>query len=319
MDYLLGFLEKLLGDPQQAGWAFALTIGVAATLFTLGALAVVLGVLDPLRRRVHAVAPDVTGARGQTGRQFARAIRPIERYVLPQNLEEQSKVRMQLVHAGYHSPSALTTFYGIKLLLTLVLAGAVILIAPLFPKLTILQVIFAAICGAALGLVVPGLVLDRRVARRQRAIMNGFPDALDLLVTCTEAGLALNAALQRVAQEISISYPALAEELALVNAAIRAGVDRVEAVRGLAERTGLEDIRGLASLLTMSMRLGTSIADTLRIYSDELRDKRMQRAEEQAAMIGTKLIFPLVFCMWPAFFVVAIGPAIIGVMRVFNQ
>ena len=148
--------------------------------------------------------------------------------------------------------------------------------------------------------------------------MNGFPDALDILVICTEAGLGLNAALQRVTDELGVSYPELMEELEMVNAEIRIGVDRVVALRGLADRTGIEEIRGLVTLLTQSLRFGTSIAQTLRIYSEEFRDKRAQRAEEEAAKIATKMIFPLVFCMFPAFFIVAIGPAILGVMKAFK-
>jgi tight adherence protein C len=130
--------------------------------------------------------------------------------------------------------------------------------------------------------------------------------------------LGLNAALQRVAQELAVSSPVLAEEMALVNAQVRAGVDRVDALKDLADRTGLVDIRGLVSMLAQSMRFGVSIAETLRVYAEEFRDKRMQRAEEKAAMVGTKMIFPLVLCMFPAFFVVAIGPAVLGVLNVIR-
>jgi len=169
--------------------------------------------------------------------------------------------------------------------------------------------------ASGIGLLLPSIFLSHRVETRKRSLMNALPDALDLLVTCTEAGLGLNQALQRVANEIEVSHPLLAEELALVNAEIRAGVDRTEALKALASRTGLEEIRGLVSLMSQSMRFGTSIADTLRIYSEEYREKRMQRAEEQAAKIGTKLIFPLVFFLWPAFFIVAVAPAVLGALR----
>jgi tight adherence protein C len=163
------------------------------------------------------------------------------------------------------------------------------------------------------------MVLSWWIERRQREILNGFPDALDLIVACTEAGLGLNAALQRVANDIAVSHPELSSELALVNSEIRAGVERVTALRNLATRTGIEDIRGLVSLLSQSLRFGTGIAETLRIYAHDLRDKRMQRAEEEAAKIGTKMIFPLIFCMFPAFFVVMVGPAVIGVLRVLQS
>jgi tight adherence protein C len=163
------------------------------------------------------------------------------------------------------------------------------------------------------------MVLDRMLENRRKKLRNGFPDALDMLVVCVEAGLGLSQAIQRVADELVVSHPELAQELALVNAEIRAGVDRVVALKNLAHRTGLEDIRGLVSLLVQTLRFGTSVAESLRVYSDEVRDKRMQRAEEQAAKIGTKMIFPLIVFMFPAFFVVAVGPAMISLMRVFGE
>ena len=156
------------------------------------------------------------------------------------------------------------------------------------------------------------------IERRKRRLYNGFPDALDLLVVCTEAGYGLKPALQRVADELVIGHPELSEELALVNSEMRAGVDRVDALRNLADRTGLEEIAGLVALLSQSLRFGTSIAESLRIYSEEFRDKRMQRAEEEAGKVSTKMVFPLVLCMFPAFFVVAIGPAIVGLLDHFQ-
>ena len=142
---------------------------------------------------------------------------------------------------------------------------------------------------------------------------------LDLLVVCVESGLGLAAALQRVSDELGVSHPELAYELATVNAEVRVGVPREQALKNLAERTGLEDIRGLVGLLVQTMRFGTGVADALRVYSEEFRDKRTQKAEEMAAKMGTKLIFPLVLCMFPMFFVVAVGPAVIRIMDAFSQ
>ena len=153
---------------------------------------------------------------------------------------------------------------------------------------------------------------------RLKKLRNGFPDALDLLVVCVESGLGLAAAIQRVADELSVSHPELATQLALVNAEMRVGVERTKALRNLADRTGLDDIRGLVSLLIQTMRFGTGVAESLRVYSEEFRDKRMQKAEEAAAKIGTKLIFPLVTCLFPSFFIVAIGPAVIRLIEVFS-
>jgi tight adherence protein C len=163
----------------------------------------------------------------------------------------------------------------------------------------------------------PNLVLSKLVDRRIKALRNAFPDALDLLVVCVESGLGLASAIQRVADELDVSHPELAFEMSTVNAEIRAGVARERALRNLADRTGVRDIRGLVGLLVQTMKFGTSISDALRVYSEEFRDKRMQRAEEEAAKMGTKLIFPLVFCMFPILFIVAIGPSVLQIADFF--
>jgi tight adherence protein C len=180
-------------------------------------------------------------------------------------------------------------------------------------------ILYALAAAAAIGLFGPNKALERLVEKRVKKLRDGFPDALDLLVVCVESGLGLSAAIQRVSDEISVSHEDLSMELALVNAETRAGMDRAKALRNLADRTGLDDIRGLVSMLVQAMRFGTSIADTLRVYSEEFRDRRMQKAEEAAAKIGTKLLFPLVLCLFPSFFTVAIGPAVIRFVDVFAQ
>lgn len=313
MEYLIYLLSAITDDPVQGQWLFAAAIGGAFALFSLGVLLVGAGLSNPLRRRLYSVSGAEPGRK--TPSSVSRVVSQLAPYALPKKGQEISKTRATLIIAGYRTENAVSTFYAIKMLLGIGVLGIVVLSASFVPGVTTSQVVIAALAGSFLAMMLPNFVLNRRVEKRKRQIMNGFPDALDLLVTCTEAGLGLTAALQRVANEFSVSHPVLADELALVNAEIRAGIDRVEALKHLAERTGLEDIRGLVSLIGQSVRFGTSIADTLRVYSEEFRDKRMQRAEEKAAMIGTKMIFPLVFCMFPAFFVVAVGPAILGVLR----
>jgi len=219
--------------------------------------------------------------------------------------------------AGITSPNALAVFYGVKALGALTLLALWMLTADMLPKLTTNRVVFYAILAMFVGLMLPNFVLNRLVNRRQRALRNAFPDALDLLIVCVESGLGLVAALQRVAGELQVSHPELAAELGRINAEIQAGMERDQALRNLSERTGLDDIRGLVGLLIQSMRFGTSIADALRVYSEEFRDKRMQRAEEIAATLGTKMIFPLIFCFFPSFFLVAIGPAAIRLVAAF--
>jgi tight adherence protein C len=201
----------------------------------------------------------------------------------------------------------------------MILPLVVLFASPMFPKLTSNQLMLYAAAAGYVGWISCSMWLDRQVAKRQRALRAGFPDALDLLVVCVESGLGLAPALQRVSEELAVSHPALGDELSLVNAEMRAGVERGTALKNLADRTGLEDIRGMTALLVQTMRFGTSVADALRVYSEEFRDKRMQAAEEQAAKISTKMIFPLVMFLFPSFFLVVIGPAVIGLIDVFSK
>ncbi len=188
-----------------------------------------------------------------------------------------------------------------------------------FPEMSTAEVTWYLVLAASVGLFGPNSVLNRLEEKRLKKLRDGFPDALDMLVVCVESGLGLSSAIQRVADEIGVSHPELAMEMAVVNAETRAGVDRTKALRNFADRTGLDDIRGLVSMLVQAMRFGTSVADALRVYSEEFRDKRMQKAEEEAAKIGTKLIFPLVLCLFPSFFTVAIGPAVLRLIDAFSR
>ena len=169
---------------------------------------------------------------------------------------------------------------------------------------------------AAMGYLVPGMVLARMAKRRQHRIRLSLPDALDLLVVSVEAGLGLDQAIQRVADEIAFAHGELAEEMRLVNLELRAGKARAEALHNLAERTGVEDLSSLVAMLVQTDKFGTSIAQSLRVHSDVLRTKRRQRAEEAAAKTGVKMVFPLVFCIFPAIWVVTIGPAAIKIVEV---
>ncbi|MEO7774562.1 MAG: type II secretion system F family protein [Steroidobacteraceae bacterium] len=306
----------LLGSSSLMwGVAIALVFG-ATILFALGVASFIGYWRYPLRRRLAGIEAEVAGATSGTGRRLVDVLGPLGRFMGSGSGKERSRLELLLHRAGFRSQAAATTFYGIKGVLGLALPSLWLVGARFLPQLSSRQVWFAAGIALFIGMVLPNKLLERRVAKRQRRLSNGFPDALDLLVICVESGLGLAAAIERVAGELRFSHPELATELALVNVQIRAGVDRETALRNLSERTGLADIRGLVSLLVQTLRFGTSVADTLRIYSDEFRDQRTQRAEEQAAKMGTKLIFPLILCMFPGFFVVAAAPAIIKLMAV---
>jgi tight adherence protein C len=318
MDTLLGFFQSLTAGTSAQRVLFVVGAGATAFMFVLGVSLLFVAATDPVRRRLNEMAGESkTGGKLVSG--ILRLVEPVSRYVLPTRSEERGRMQKSLEFAGFRSPNALSLFYAIKTGLALVLLLAVPLSAPWLPRFTSTQLLFLAMFAAFAGMMLPNYVLEKLVQRRQKRLRDAFPDALDMLVVCVEAGLGLTSAIQRVSTELHFSHPELAAEFAQVTAEMRAGIDRETALKGLAARTGLEDIRGLVSLLIQTLRFGTSIGDTLRVYSEEFRDKRMQRAEELAAKIGTKLIFPLVFCLFPAFFVVAVGPAVVRLLDVFRQ
>jgi tight adherence protein C len=297
-----------------------LLVGFAALivfLFVVGLAQLVATLTDPARRRLGALAPERPGSRPADA--FASWVNRAAEYLLPKKSSERETTHRRLIQAGFRASNAVAVFYGIKTCVAAALVVVSLIVSRWMPQLSSSAVMFFAMLAAAVGLMGPNIVLAKLVERRQRRLRNGFPDALDMLVVCVEAGLGLTAAIQRVADELKFSHPELAAELALVNAETRAGVEREAALKNLTERTGLDDVRGLVSLLIQTLRFGTGIADTLRVYSEEFRDKRMQKAEELAAKIGTKLIFPLVLCLFPSFFVVAIGPAVLRLIEVFAE
>ena len=320
MDYLYRFLSGLTADPGQIRLLFLAVIAAGSFLVILTVLLLVSAVLNPLRRRIQQVAEQPEApARTQSSWGGVGKLAPLSALLMPKKEEERGKVSARLIHAGFRAPNALTLFYSIKSGGTVALVALALSITLLYPNFPVAQIPLVIAIAAITGLLLPEFVVSRLAQKRERMLRHGFPDALDLLVVCTEAGLGLPAALQRVAEEMTASHPELANELALVNAEIRAGVDRTVALQNLSKRTNLRDIRGLVAALSQSMRLGASIADTLRVYAEELRDKRWQKAEEEAAKIAVKMLFPVLLCLFPAIFVVLVGPAAIGVLRTFGK
>ncbi len=223
-------------------------------------------------------------------------------------------IRRRMVQAGYTSPSAVAIFLGTRFVLSVGLTILVLLAIPIL-GLPVWGAVLGALWGFAIGWLFPGMVVNSRTRKRQKEMVKALPDALDLLVVCVEAGLGLNQAMVRVAAEIGHVSPVLGEQLELTNLEIRAGTPRDEALRNLGERTGVEDIQSFVGMLIQTDRFGTSIADALRVHADVLRTKRRQRAEEAAAKTAIKMLFPLVFFIFPAMFVVILGPAVIQVIR----
>jgi tight adherence protein C len=228
----------------------------------------------------------------------------------PKSTAELGKLRQRLIASGYRGSEALAVFFGIRLGLALSVFGLMTSGLLMKPNLAL------ALGGLAMGYVLPGMALARMAKQRQHRIRLSLPDALDLLVVSVEAGLGLDQALQRVAEELAHAHPELCDELRLINLELRAGKARAEALRNLADRTGVDDLSSLAAMLIQTDKFGTSVARSLRVHSDTLRTKRRQRAEEAAAKTGVKMVFPLVFCIFPAIWVVTIGPAAIKFVEV---
>ena len=227
--------------------------------------------------------------------------------------KDMSSTKLMLVRAGYRRPEAVLALRGAKILLPIIFAVAVY-VSGLTNSPNGLFVWILALLG---GFLLPDMWLSRRVRRRQTILRKALPDALDLLVVCIEAGLGLDQAFMRVSQELRITHPELCSELDMVNAQIRIGRTRIEAMRELASRTGVDDIKALVAMLIQTDRFGTSVSQSLRVHADDMRMKRRQRAEEAAAKTPVKMVPPLVFFIFPALFVVILGPAIITIFRQF--
>ncbi len=228
----------------------------------------------------------------------------------PRSHKELGSVKQRLVQAGFRREEAMTIFFGIRVVLALALFAMFSTSIIMKPNITL------ALAGLGVGYVLPGMVLARLAKRRAHRIRLSLADALDLMVVSVEAGLGLDQALQRVGAELAFAYPELSSELRLVNLELRAGKARPEALRNLADRTGVDDLSSLVTMLIQTDKFGTSVAQSLRVYSETLRTKRRQRAEEAAAKTGVKMVFPLVFCIFPAIWVVTIGPAAIKFVKV---
>jgi tight adherence protein C len=240
---------------------------------------------------------------------------PLARLSTPDGNWENSPLRMRFLHAGIRSADARVVYFGAKTLLPLALAGVAYMTLQAMNQTESMTLIFYVLLAALIGCYLPNFVIFLAIRSRQREVFENFPDAADLMLVCVEAGLGLDASLTRVADEIRRKSNALAEELHLTNLEIRAGGTREKSLRNLALRTGVEEVGTFATMLTQADKFGTSIGDSLRVFSDELRHKRQIRAEESAAKVPTKMLIPLVTCIFPAVIMVIIGPAVIQIVR----
>ena len=234
---------------------------------------------------------------------------------LPISPMEASTARRYLIAAGYRSATAIQAFYGAKVITALGLAAAAFMGRSYLPLNPVAQMAVVAAAGFA-GYFLPTLILEYLAKRRQEILRFSLPDALDLLVVCVDAGLAMDQAILNVSRELRLSHKEISEELELVNLEVQAGKKRSEAMRNLGERTGVPEIRKLVAILIQTDRFGTSVVDSLRTHSDFMRVRRRQEAEERAGKIGVKLVFPIFFLILPSMLLVVAGP---GLLQIFKQ
>jgi tight adherence protein C len=231
--------------------------------------------------------------------------------MVPKSPKEMSLLRRRLTTAGYRSINVAIAFAAAKFVAALALSATVLV---MFGSRGWLP----AIAGLIVGYMLPDFWLGRQTRKRQKVIRNGLPDALDLFIVCLEAGSSLDQAIVKASDELDIAYPALAEELRLITTEVRAGKPRLEAFKNFADRTRVEDVRSLVAMLVQTDRFGTSVAQALRTHADTSRTKRRQNAEERAAKLSVKLVIPLVLFLFPAMYVVVLGPAVLKIVQVFG-
>jgi tight adherence protein C len=288
---------------------FLATFGVVLAVvyaFTPGGV----GIAGRLSRFTNPAAPVEETSFAEKQRERVRDTVASLGKLVPGTSGNTPRTELLMLRAGYRSSQSLLAMRGFKLL-TPIAFVALVLGTGIY-KWNPLMMIFVA---GAIGYLFPEMFLSWRVSSRQARLQRGLPDGLDLLVICVEAGLGLDQALLKVAQELRITHHELSEELQLVNLEMRIGKTRIDALRELGRRTGLEDIKALVAMLIQTDRFGTSVAQSLRVFSDDLRVKRRQRAEEMSAKTTVKMVPPLVFFIFPALMVVILGPAVLTLMR----
>jgi tight adherence protein C len=298
-------------------WTIA-TVTFLATAAVLGALVFAfvpgeLGIAGRLERFLNVAAPAREAEFAEKQRERVRStLASLGKVISPNTVSSRSQLMMS--RAGFRRPDVIMAINGTKILLPIVLM-LIVAFSGIYRWSPVAMLAFAAL----LGYMIPETWLLSRLQARQHRLRLAIPDALDLMVICVEAGLGLDQALLRVSQELELTHPEMSAELQMVNTEMRLGKARTDALRELARRTGLDDLKALVGMLVQTERFGTSIAQSLRVFSDDLRLKRRQRAEEAAAKISVKMVPVLVFFIFPALMVVILGPAAITIMRQFSH
>jgi tight adherence protein C len=316
-------LTRLLdGVADTSDWLLLSVMFAAILLATLGALTL-FGPADAVRRRITAQGPGQPGKekklslrRNESRTPLHKILETLEQHVIKTNDKERSVLRTRMIQAGYMNETVIRVYYLVRVFLAVSLPVIFLLLAPIFASQMSTQKVMMIAAGLCLaGLYLPYRYIESKTVARRREISESFPDAIDMMVVCVEAGLGFDATLLRVSEQIQRSHPILATLIGFVGLETRAGKTREEALQNLAMRAGVPDVNNFIILLIQSEALGADLSHTLKVQAVEMRSKRMMRAEEQAHKLPVKLSIPLVLCVLPAMFAVVLGPAIVTIVR----
>jgi tight adherence protein C len=323
MEQIQIMLATITSNPNMIEWGVYLIAGLTGITLAVALSYLFSGLYSPVRAQINKLSNTPSSSTDMSKEYESSLEHTIKKLdsipFINKRYQGDSSTKELLIHAGFHSQSALKIYNAIKLLSLLVGLTIAIFSVRQIPDLSSRAAIFIIFAGLSIAYLLPGIILSKLATHRMNDLRKYFPDALDLLVVCCEAGLGLLESFQRVSRELQLSHPNLSFELGLVCSKVRYGLTLQQALQEFSNRTGLEDIRGLNSVIVQSLKLGTGVAATIRVYADEYREKRLQRAEEQAAKLGVKMIFPMMCCIWPSFFIVAIGPAVLNVIKVWDK
>jgi tight adherence protein C len=309
-------------NPQQI-WTIVFG-AVAVVLAVIGVALIVLRTSDVRGRTLGGQFSSVAGADKAGGvsaelmNLLAKLAAPFEKWARPKEAHEISGLKAKFAQAGWRSQSSMALYFGLRAILALLLPFLVLIVLRISGvNISNNKLMIFTLCLAALGYYLPTIIFNRVRLNRQTEIFQSFPDAIDLMVVCVESGLGLDMAIARTGKEMHVRSADLADELNLIGIELRMGASRERALRNFAARTGLSEVSMFCAMILQADRFGTSIADALRVHADELRLRRRLVAEEKAAKIPLKLLFPLIFMIFPSLLLVLLGPAFISIMKAF--
>ena len=314
MEALLGILQAARPASLMPGAVLLLFIASAVLLWPILAGRNARGDLKRRLKIEHTpvVEKAEKAARRKEDAVRERAARTAQDFYAKSDPENVARLRMKLIQAGFMDPGAVGVFFLIRFGALACCAGLALVVVSMFGSdaSAMNQVIFIGMSGG-FGYFMPGLVLSRMVSTKMREYRNGFPDFMDLMIVCSDAGMSMEAGIERVSRELLATYPSLAQNLQLVSIELRAGRPLDDALKSLADRLSLDDVRSFATLLQQSRELGTSLAGALRVFSDEMRHKRMSLAEEKAHALPAKMSVPVTVCILPVVMLIAVIPIIV--------